>query len=263
MFDTPEIPPKHYTGPSRFILGVIVLILLVLAVGYVLFVGSRPRGHPPYMYDYNNMLQIAMANICFHHVRYKSPPAYTRDDEGNLMHNWTVFLLREVDYEQRFFYENYRWDEPWNGPNNSQLPQNCPSVLRGQPATPEARKRFNADLTLSFYVRVVPKDYDTRPDRDALPPVIIEDLHLADHWLKPRVVCLEDMLSDPAKRGKPSGQGGVHPGKILILAADGKVYFIPDTTPSEIVLMLTTVEGMKKLKPVKKDNSILTTFDVI
>lgn len=56
------------------------------------------------------------------------PPAYIADEHGQPMHSWRVLLLPYLD--QQALYDQYRFDEPWNGPNNSKLAKFIPEVYQ-------------------------------------------------------------------------------------------------------------------------------------
>lgn len=47
------------------------------------------------------------------------PPAHIHDDSGRRMHSWRVLLLPYLGYDE--LYSRYRFDEPWDGPNNRLL----------------------------------------------------------------------------------------------------------------------------------------------
>lgn len=59
------------------------------------------------------------------------PPPYIADENGRPLHSWRVLLLPFID--QQKLYEQYRFDEPWDGPNNRKLHAatialyNCPT----------------------------------------------------------------------------------------------------------------------------------------
>ena len=58
------------------------------------------------------VLQYEQDHGCF-------PPAYIADENGKPMHSWRVLILPYI--ERRDLYEAYRFDEPWDGPNNRKL----------------------------------------------------------------------------------------------------------------------------------------------
>ena len=67
--------------------------------------------------------------ICFAILTYQSayghfPPAYIADENGTPMHSWRVLILPFL--EQRALYDQYDFDEPWNGPNNLKLANKMP-----------------------------------------------------------------------------------------------------------------------------------------
>ena len=79
----------------------------------------------------NNMRQIGSALLTYavaHGDRL--PPAYIADRSGKPMHSWRTLLLRYFD--RQVLYAAYRFDEPWDGPNNRKLQADiqilqCPS----------------------------------------------------------------------------------------------------------------------------------------
>ena len=67
----------------------------------------------------NNLKQIAIALHNYHDVYKSFPPAYIADENGRRMHSWRVLILPFL--EQQPLYDAYRFDEPWDGPNNRKL----------------------------------------------------------------------------------------------------------------------------------------------
>jgi hypothetical protein len=76
----------------------------------------------------NNLKQIGLAMHNFHDVYGFMPPAVIYGPDGKPWHSWRVLLLPFL--EQRELYDEYRLDEPWDGPNNEKLLERIPSVYR-------------------------------------------------------------------------------------------------------------------------------------
>ena len=87
----------------------------------------------------NNMKQIALALHNYHDAYGSFPPAFVTDEDGVPMHSWRVLILPFVEAQP--LYAIYRFDEPWNGPNNIKLLDNmppcyqCPSSVANRHAT--------------------------------------------------------------------------------------------------------------------------------
>ena len=76
----------------------------------------------------NNLQQIGQA-LHQYHDRYQSfPPAYVADSNGQRIHSWRALLLPFLDQPE--LAKSYRWDEPWDGPNNRKLWDQISSVYR-------------------------------------------------------------------------------------------------------------------------------------
>ena len=75
----------------------------------------------------NNLKHIGLALLNYNDIFGCFPPAYTTDANGKPMHSWRVLILPFI--EQQTLYKRYRFDEPWDGPNNSLLAKEMPSVF--------------------------------------------------------------------------------------------------------------------------------------
>jgi hypothetical protein len=67
----------------------------------------------------NNLKQIMLALHNYHSQYGSFPPAYIADENGKPMHSWRVLILPFMAH--RDLYDQYRFDEPWDGPNNLKL----------------------------------------------------------------------------------------------------------------------------------------------
>lgn len=57
-------------------------------------------------------------------------PAVVYGPDGKPWHSWRVLLLSAMDEEAQKLFEEYRLDEPWDGPNNKKLLDKMPDVYR-------------------------------------------------------------------------------------------------------------------------------------
>jgi len=74
----------------------------------------------------NNLRQISLALHNYHDTYKVLPPAYIADASGKPMHSWRVLILPYI--EEQTLYEQYRFDESWDGPNNRKLANQMPMV---------------------------------------------------------------------------------------------------------------------------------------
>src|SRR5262249_1436642 len=73
----------------------------------------------------NNLKQIGLA---FHNFQSANDhfPASANGDKGKFPYSWRVAILPYI--EQQELYNQYRFDEPWDGPNNIKLIDKMPVV---------------------------------------------------------------------------------------------------------------------------------------
>jgi len=74
----------------------------------------------------NNLKQIGLAMHNFHNVYGHFPPAVMYGPDGKPWYSWRVLLLPFLDQQQ--LYDQYRFDEPWDGPHNKQLIAKIPKL---------------------------------------------------------------------------------------------------------------------------------------
>jgi hypothetical protein len=83
----------------------------------------------------NNLKQIGLAYHNFHDTYRGSPPTYLADADGKPLLSWRVLLLPYL--EEAPLYQQFRFDEPWDGPNNKKLLDKMPKVyadpIHGEP----------------------------------------------------------------------------------------------------------------------------------
>ena len=74
----------------------------------------------------NNLKQIGLAMHNYHDRDKKFPPAASRSKDGKPLLSWRVHLLPFLG--QQALYDQFKLDEPWDGPNNRPLATTLPKV---------------------------------------------------------------------------------------------------------------------------------------
>ncbi len=181
---------------------------------------------------------MAVAN---YHDTYKCyPPPFIADADGKPMHSWRILVLPFL--ERNDLYQQYRFDEPWDGPNNRKLADQMPT----QYALHGCEKSGNVTTN---YLRVVGDQTASPPSRPLeqldiadewfSPLFIVENIDAGVHWMEPRDLAFDSMnFTVNAPNGISSW---LDPPAGLLL--NGTVQVIPTDTPSDVVRALLTIEG--------------------
>jgi prepilin-type processing-associated H-X9-DG protein len=178
------------------------------------------------MYCSNNLKQIGIA-LHNYHDRYGSlPPAYIADNDGHPVHSWRVLILPFLD--QQRLYDRYRFDEPWDGPNNIKLVEEMPFVF-------QCPSNQSDEKTCMNYLAVIgpqttwPGDTPVRfsdiADGTSNTWLVVEVADSGIAWSEPRdlhVLQMAPVVNAPAGQGISSK----HPGGAQVLYADGSVHFV-------------------------------------
>ena len=194
-----------------------------------------------------NLRQIGVA-LQEYHAQYGSfPPAYFADENGKPVHSWRVLILPFLDEDDLF--EQYDFDEPWDGPNNSALAAMMPMVY-GCPSDADSFGGITSYVAVTGPDTVFPGAKPVKlqqiTDRKSQTIMLIEARDEQINWLEPRDLPLED-VNKWADAGTPFGQqpviSSLHPGGANVLYADGGVHFLYEYQDPEMLKAMLTIDG--------------------
>jgi len=200
-----------------------------------------------------HLKQIVVALHSYHDDYGCFPPAVIRDQNGRPMHSWRVLLLPYL--EQLKLYASYRFDEPWDGPNNKLLPT-ADMPYYSCPEHPGVRGKTSPTDT-SYVVIVGPKSAFPGDQCVALSDItddhgntilVVEIANSGIHWIEPRDLHVTQMarqINPPRGQGISSAHGPHPPGGANVVMVDGTVKFLDAKllTADQIEGLLTIAGG--------------------
>lgn len=134
---------------------------------------------------------MAVANYADNNGHY--PPAYQLGPDGQPWHSWRVLILPFI--EQHTLFKCYRFDEPWNGTNNSKLAAEMPKML--------AFHGTQLPTTTTNYLAVVGAETmwpgatgrksGEIKDGASQTILVVENNGLGVHWMEPRDLTFDAM----------------------------------------------------------------------
>ena len=237
-------------GKRRYFLSLIewLIVCMIIAVLTALLLPAVQQASSGGRRDQckDHLKHIGMALYLYHEDYGSFPPAYIADKNGRPMHSWRVLILPYLGQQQ--IYDEYRFDEPWDGPHNFKLADriinefNCRGNNRGiaLPATP-----------MTSYVAVVGQDtawpgetpaklvdFADGTDHTLL---VVETNNSRIHWMAPRDLQMSQI--DPTINSKSSpGISSIH-GGAQALFADGHMEFLSNSLPASTIQALLTRSG--------------------
>jgi len=187
----------------------------------------------------NNLKQIGLAFHNYHDVNGHFPAAAVIGPDGKTPHSWRVAILPFI--EGTAIYNQYKFDEPWDGEHNKKLISQMPVVFRDPGADPAGHSSY---YVLTGETTIFgPKDgakITEIPDGTSNTILAVEAKRDIP-WTKP-----DDIAYDPAK---PLPKlGGWRPNGYNTLFADGSVRFISDTTDEMTLRALLTRAGAEPIQ---------------
>ncbi|NQU20302.1 MAG: DUF1559 domain-containing protein [Candidatus Nealsonbacteria bacterium] len=243
-----EAPVQRSRGSSTAIIIVAVVVVVVVVCGGLLTALLLPavqkvRESARRAQCMNNLHQISLAMHSYNAEYGCFPPAYIPDENGRPMHSWRVLLLPYLG--ENMLYDQYDFDEPWNGPNNCLLIDRMPDVYRCQ-------SEVAADSSEPSYVMIVgPGTISDGPSstRDAQITdgktqtiMFVETCDAGFDWLQPQDLDAQQIsyrINDGSGEGiRSNHRGGVHVG-----SCDGSVRFLSDQTDPNEIRGMTTISG--------------------
>lgn len=191
-----------------------------------------------------NLRQISLAMLNYHDVWNSFPPAYIADENGRPKHSWRVLILPYL--EQQTLYDRYDFNEPWDGPHNSQLAALMPPVyacLTDSASTP-------GGLTTNYAVIAgpgtlfdpdVPATMRAVTDGTSNTLLVVEASKAGINWMEPRDLDVNQMSF--RVNGSPNEISSEHPGGAQAAFADGHVSFLQDSAAAQTLRALITKAG--------------------
>ncbi len=181
--------------------------------------------------------KIVLALHAYHDTLGTFPPAYFADRSGRPTHSWRVMLLPFLG--ERSLYEQYRFDEPWDGPHNRELASQMPAVFRC-PADEEP-------TSCTSYVVVVgegtvfpgrfPRRISSVLDGPAYTILFVETSNARINWMEPRDLTYEQALAGINPRDG-AGISSHHGNFALVANVDGSIWALPESTARDTLRKL-------------------------
>jgi prepilin-type processing-associated H-X9-DG protein len=244
----PPAPAAQSSATSVVIVVLVVCLIAAVLCGGVLVALLLPaiqsaREAARRSQCTNNLKQLAIAMHNYHDTYGCLPPAYIADADGNPMHSWRVLLLPFL--EQFPLYERYKFDEPWNSPNNSAVTNQFVDVFRCASAseTPSTETNymlvtgpgtlFESDKTSSF------RDVT---DGTSNTIMIVEVVGTGVSWAEPKDLDASK-IAFPLSSGGASSTGSRHPSGVNVAMGDGSARFISDAISPQTFRALITRAG--------------------
>jgi prepilin-type processing-associated H-X9-DG protein len=231
----------------------LLLALLAICVFVVLPLLLIPaiRSGPPARIGNcsNNLKQIAIALFSYREAEGTFPPAYIADSNGKPMHSWRVLILPYFEFHSKDLYDQYDFDEPWDGPNNRRLSDKMPGVFGGIYRCPTA----DATSHETNYVAVVGPDALWRRaetisledvgDGPSKTILLVEVGDSGINWMEPGDLSFDEARIGINPRGKKLSISSKHPGGASVLFADGHVRFLENEISPDVLQALLTPNG--------------------
>jgi prepilin-type processing-associated H-X9-DG protein len=181
----------------------------------------------------NNLRQIGLALYNYNEVYGTFPPAYVADAAGKPMHSWRVLILPYID--ELPLYQQYHFDEPWDGPNNSRLMSRMPR-LYACPSDPNPGSGTNTAYAGVFGEKCVfrgglPVRISEITDGASNTLLVGEAAGAGIPWMKP-----DDIdFAKHSSLGDSAGFSSHHQRGVIFLFCDGAVKFIAsDVNPATL-----------------------------
>lgn len=189
--------------PLRILSWFIVGIFLLLGVGlFREIISARDAATASTCSGMINPLRYALET--YKGDKGKYPPAYVADANGKPMHSWRVLLLPYIAGDEQKLYDAYKFDEPWDGPNNRKLADNMPGAYRCC---------LQESDSITPFLMVTSSDNKQSINQSEDDPIHLIELHSKQvNWMKPDDISLDELKKILASNNHE--KDSLHQGKI-------------------------------------------------
>jgi prepilin-type processing-associated H-X9-DG protein len=249
-----DAPPKRGLGGGWIFLIVLAVVLPVLLMcGGILTALLLPavqaaREAARRIQCNNNLKQIALAMHNYATVHKCFPPAYVADKNGKPMHSWRVLILPYL--EQQGLSSQYRFDEPWNSPNNKRVADTMMKVFHC-PDRPHASDPFTTDYMMVVGRHTISdgphgRKFAEITDGTSNTIMVVEVDNSTTPWAEPKDLKFDD-IDFKINGTRRQGIGSDHPGGINAAFCDGSVRFLRDSINPQLVKAMLTIDGGEQI----------------
>jgi prepilin-type processing-associated H-X9-DG protein len=173
------------------ILGVVLLLVAIAGLFFPAQNVSRPGGRRWACAE--NLRRIAKAMRQYDAKHRTLPPAYIV--RNGHKHSWRVIILPYLG--QKPLFDLYRFDEPWDGPNNSKLADLRPTTYQCS-SDPPSRHNTNYFVITgpnTIFQADQAQSLDKITARDGLGATMLvaEAVKTGIHWMEPRDLSIDDI----------------------------------------------------------------------
>ena len=184
----------------------------------------------------NNLKQIALGLRDYRTAFSCLPPPLLPDKNGKPMHSWRVLVLPYLDHDD--LYRRYRFNEPWNGPNNSKLATwlkiyVCPGdrTITGQP--PNATNYVAVTGTGTAWSSNISRP--GKPIANDHRVVLVEVENSGIPWMEPRDLTVDEAIAGLTSKSGPRISSGHDIRLANAVLADGEVVELPTNLSPELL----------------------------
>ena len=247
-FSGPSKPANKSTSKGclvEVLIGGAFIAIVVLAVfGTIVFQINRAAREPTHSrLCGNNIKQISLALLNYEQAYGTFPPAYIPDKNGRPMHSWRVLILPFL--EQQSLYKQYRFDEPWDSPNNRKVSDAALHIFQC-PSQPDQK-----DTETSYMMVIGLHTISDGPHGRKVSEItdgtkntimLVEVADSGVRWAEPRDLSI-DKIRFGSNGDKWQGISSHHPGGAFVSFCDGAISHLNYSTYPQYVKALLTIDG--------------------
>lgn len=184
-----------------------------------------------------------MAVAIYEDTKKEFPPTFVTGPDGIPWHSWRFLILPYI--EQNAVFKQYRFEESWNGQNNSSLADQMPVLY--------SFRHAEFPTTTTNYLAVVGKETmwpgaearkrDDITDGASNTILIVENNGLGVHWMEPRDLAFNTMNF---RLDSPDGISSWYKDPAIV-TADGSVRRLSKGMRSDALRAALTVNGGERI----------------
>jgi hypothetical protein len=219
-----------------------------------------------------HLKHLAVALSAYHDEHGSFPPAYTVDGAGKRVHGWRVQMLPFLTlsmFNAKEKYEQYDFNEPWNGPKNSKVSFDVFDARHGGsefccPSDPSYWQACNYNAA-SFFAVVGPKAawrgsqptrLDDLRDRGRRMILLVEADNRGINWKEPKDLTYEEAAAGINRQSGPGissthviGDDYFHNVRrgAYVAFVDGSVHFLPEDIAIDDLRALLTGDTSRRI----------------